>query len=136
MQARVLLLATVGLGLSGGAAWARPVDYVTVDPSPLRARGGPHVIYLNRCADGWSARAGGDDASKNTSSILGRDNTPAEITLAPFMWDQATWDAVVTCARANYAPWNVTVVTDEPTSGRYDEVMVAGNAASLGLAGN
>ncbi len=133
---RPTLLVAASVLVTAGAAWARPVDYVVVDPSPLRAGGGAHVIYLNRCAGGCTAQVGTDDASRNLSSILGRDDTPAEIALPPFAWDQPVWDGMVACVRDAYAPWNLTVVTDEPTSGNYLEVMVAGNAAALGLAGN
>lgn len=113
-----------------------PLDYVVVEPSPYYAGGGAKVIYLNPCTAGCTARKGTDNAAANTSSILGRDNTPAEIALDPFRWDASVWDATVACVRANYAPFDVTVVTDEPTSGRYLEVMVAGTASALGLAGN
>lgn len=125
-----LLFTTVG-------AAARPLDYVVVDPPHTRAGGGgANTIYLNRCAAGCTATAGDDSAVRDTSSILGRDMTPASVALDPFVWDQATWDAVVACTRERYAPWDITVVTDEPSSGRYVEVMVAGVPAALGFAAN
>lgn len=135
MSRRALVLA--GLLSSAGTAWARPVDYVVVDPPRERGHGGgAHTIYLNRCADGCTVRRGSDDSIANTSSILGRDNVPAEISLAPFGWDDTVWDGMVACVRERYAPWNVTIVTDEPANGRYLEVMVGGLATSLGLNGN
>lgn len=115
---------------------SRAVDYVVVDPPRTRAAGGARTIYLNRCTGGCTATAGGDDAARDTSSILGREGVPSSISLDPFAWDDTVWNGVVACVRAGYAPWDVEVVTDEPASGRYLEVMVAGNAASLGLAGN
>lgn len=111
------------------------LDYVVVDPAPPTFHAGPNYLYLNRCASGCSATAGRDDAVADRSSILGRDGVPSSVTLAPFMWDQATWDGVVSCVRATYAIYGVEVVT-EPPSGAHVEVMVAGTAAALGLAGN
>lgn len=125
------------LTATGAAAAPPPVDYVVIDPPPHRHAGGPHVIYLNRCTAGCTASAGdADSAVTNRSSILGRGSIPGSISLEPFQWDQATWDFVVACTRARYAPWDITVVTDEPTAGRYHEVMVAGKPSALGLAAN
>lgn len=129
-------LVPAALLLATADAAAQPLDYVVVDPPRTRAGGGAHTIYLNRCAAGCTATVGDDDAARDTSSILGRNMTPATVTLEPFVWDQATWDAVVACTAARYAPWDIAVVTDEPTSGRYVEVMVAGVPAALGLAAN
>lgn len=122
--------------LTAGTAWARPLDYVVVDPSPLRARGGARMIYLNPCPSGCTVSKGADDSARNTSSILGRDSIPAEVSLTPFQWDAPVWDGLVACVRARYAPWDVAIVTDEPATGSYLEVMVAGTPTMAGLAAN
>jgi hypothetical protein len=112
-------------------------DYVLVDPAPSRAlyHAGPDLLYLNRCAGGCTATAGRDDAVTDHSSILGRDGVPSTVSLAPFMWDDATWNGVVQCVKETYAIYGVEVVTDPP-AGPHVEVMVAGTAAALGLSGN
>jgi hypothetical protein len=110
-------------------------DYVIVDPAPPLYHAGPDLLYLNRCAGGCTATAGRDDAVTDHSSILGRDGVPATVSLAPFMWDEATWNGVVQCVTATYAIYGVEVVTDPP-AGPHVEVMVAGTAAALGLQGN
>ncbi|MBK9033218.1 MAG: hypothetical protein IPL61_18425 [Myxococcales bacterium] len=134
------LVGLVGLGLgltfSASAAAAQPLDYVVVDPPRTRASGGAKVIYLNPCAAGCTVTAGDDSAAGDRSSILGRNGAPSTVTLEPFAWDQATWDGMVACVRARYEPWAVTVVTDEPSSGRYLEVMAAGLPSALALGPN
>jgi MYXO-CTERM domain-containing protein len=111
------------------------LDYVVVDPAPPLYHAGPDVLYLNRCSEGCTATAGRDDAIADRSSILGRDGIPSSVSLAPFMWDEATWTGVVECVRATYAIYGVEIVT-EPPSGAHVEVMIAGTAAALGLSGN
>ena len=119
----------------GSAATAQPndpgreLDYVVVEPARPLWHAGPNLLYLNRCAAGCSADAGRDDAVADRSSILGRNGTPSSVSLAPFAWDDATWDGVVTCVRATYAIYGVEVVT-EPPGGAHVEVMVAGTAAA------
>ncbi|MBP8809015.1 MAG: hypothetical protein KBG48_06125 [Kofleriaceae bacterium] len=131
------LVVLTALAVAGvGPAHATPLDYVVVDPPRTRAANATKVVYLNRCAAGCSVTRGADDAAADTSSILGREGIPATVSLEPFRWDQATWDAVVACVRDRYTPWAVTVVTEPPASGRYQEVMVAGVPSALGLAGN
>ena len=136
MAVRARVLVPIALVLASSVAAAQPLDYVLVDPPRTRAAGGTKTVYLNRCAAGCTATAGDDDASTNRSSILGREGAPATVSLAPFMWSQATWDGVVTCVRERFAPFQITVVTDEPTAGRYLEMMVAGSPSALAMAPN
>jgi len=135
VAALVVLLGALAEVPAATAQGARGLDYVTVDPAPPLWHAGPDVLYLNPCRAGCTASAGRDDALGDRSSILGRDGIPSSISLAPFQWDQATWDGVVACVRATYAIYGVEVVTDPP-AGPHVEVMVAGSAAALNLAGN
>ena len=133
-----LALAAVVAAGPVAAGPARGVDYVVVEPSPAPAvfHAGPHVLFLDRCADGCTVAAGRDDAAAGTSSILGRNDVPERATIAPFQWGDALWNQVVTCVRQSYAPYDVKVVTAAPASGSYVRVLVAGEAAALNLAGN
>ncbi|KAB2901260.1 MAG: hypothetical protein F9K40_08640, partial [Kofleriaceae bacterium] len=131
------------------AALAAPASAAPVDPAPAPpVRGddvvlvepatdrywdaaGPDTLYLNRCAGDCSVRAvpGINDARNRISSIPARDST-----LTQFRFDDAAWDAMVTCVRDVYLPYGVTVVTDQPGADTaYVEVMVAGTPAELGL---
>lgn len=136
MAVRARALVPIALVLATSAVAAQPVDYVLVDPPRTRAAGGTKTVYLNRCAAGCTVTAGDDDATTDRSSILGRNGAPATVTLAPFSWSQATWDGVVACARERFAPFAITVVTEEPADGRYLEMMVAGSPSALALAPN
>jgi MYXO-CTERM domain-containing protein len=134
----VLSACIIGAGEAAAQVSVRAddtVDYVVVDPAPPVFHAGPDILYLNRCAQGCSASSGRDDAVNDRSSILGRDGIPSSVDIAPFMWDDATWNGLVECVRATYAIYGVDVVT-EPPSTSHVEVMVAGTAAALGLPGN
>jgi hypothetical protein len=121
---------------AAGADPPRAVDYVIVEPAPPVFAAAPDIIYLDRCASGCTVTAGGDDAARGTSSILGRNGTPDTARLAAFRWGDEAWQQVVACVRATYAPYDVTVVTDRPASGPYVRVIVAGEPAALDLAAN
>lgn len=136
MRRLAVLVAAATIGTAVAPAAAQPLDYVVVDPVRTRAANATRVVYLNRCAAGCTATAGADDAARDTSSILGRDGIPSTVSLDAFRWGQATWDGVVACVRERYAPLAVTVVTEPPTSGRYQEVMVAGVPGALALPSN
>ncbi len=136
MAVRARALVPIALVLATSAVAAQPIDYVLIDPPRTRAAGGTKTVYLNRCVAGCTATAGDDDATQDRSSILGVRGAPATATLAPFAWSQAVWDATVACVRERFAPFEITVVTDEPTTGRYLEMMVAGAPSALALASN
>jgi MYXO-CTERM domain-containing protein len=110
----------------------RGVDYVLVDPAPLSRARDPDatdVLYLNRCASGCTVTRGDDSAPANTSSAI----RVAEARLSPFRYSDEVWNAVVGCVRDTYRPYDVAVVTDEPTGGTpYVEVMVAGSPQETG----
>lgn len=130
---RAWLVAGVLLGLGAGPARAdaarRADDVVIVPPQPaLRAAGGPQRLYLNRCATGCVVRDGDNSAATDSSTIPVGDRT-----LAPFGLGDAAWDEVVACVATTYAPYDVEVVTTEPSSGDYVEIMVAGTAGEFGL---
>ncbi len=136
----VALAVAIAGGAAPPAAHAEParrnLDYVVVAPRPSVFSAAPDVMFLDRCAAGCTVTAGGDDAARGTSSILGRDGLPARATLAGFQWGDAVWDQVVACVRATYAPYDVQVVTERPAAGPYVRVLVAGEAAALGMPGN
>jgi hypothetical protein len=133
-----LLAATIA-GPGGGAAHAgadRGVDYVVVEPRASLFHAGPDILFLDRCPTGCTVTAGDDDAARGTSSIVGRNDVPATVSLTPFAWGDDVWDQVVACVRTTYAPYDVTVVSERPAAGPYVRVLVAGEPSSLRLAGN
>lgn len=137
----LLVLASVGTAaaegrLRGPGPGVDGLDYVVVEPAPVFFHhGGPHYLYLNRCVDGCTVESGRDDAVADRSSILGRGGIPSRVSVQPFGWDDATWDGMVACVRDTYAIYGVEVVT-APPGGPHVEVMVAGTADALALAGN
>lgn len=143
-MSRAVVVGLAGLALAVASAGRPPaaraegraLDYVVVPPAPPVFAAGPHVIFLDRCAAGCTVTAGSDNAAAGTSSILGRDGTPARVELAAFQWGDDVWEQVAACVRATYAPYDVEVVTTRPAANPYVRVLVAGEASALNLAGN
>lgn len=108
------------------------VVYVDDPPGLARAAVPPRALYLNRCVGGCTVRPGENSAADDRSSII--DDT---YTLTEFAYSDTIWDAVVTCVREKWAPYDLEIVTEEPDDGTpYTEVMVAGDPSELGQSGN
>jgi MYXO-CTERM domain-containing protein len=91
-------------------------------------------LFLNDCKAG-----GGCVVTKtsfpNDSSLTNRSSIPnlsngQTTTLQPYMWGDTHWNQVVDCVRETFAPFDIEVVTTQP-SGNHHEVMVAGTAEEL-----
>jgi MYXO-CTERM domain-containing protein len=89
-----------------------------------------HILYVNDCLPGGCAvRPGGDSSLTNQSTISTQNTT---VTMQPYMHGQEHWDKVIACVKATFAPFDVTVVTDDPgASTPHYEVMAAGTSAQL-----
>ncbi|HEU0037243.1 MAG TPA: Ig-like domain-containing protein [Kofleriaceae bacterium] len=109
-----------------------PFAVVEVPPQPHATAA--HVLYLNRCADGCTITRGSyDDAANHISTI---PTTGPTIQLAPFVWPDATWNALVHCVREVYSPYALDVTDVQPPDGvAYNEAVVAGTNRQLGYDG-
>lgn len=108
-------------------SFAGGTGYIRVDPPAGGADSVSHfsnVLYLNRCAGGCNVSYGNDNSSNDTSSV-------GAGYLAEFRWDDATWNDTVDCVREIFAPFNITVTTDDPGSAEHMEAMVGGHACDL-----
>lgn len=92
--------------------------------------GGPvRTIFLNRCTGGCtitalpSADFAQDDAATDSTIVL---QPPGTYQLSEFQFGSDTWNAVVACVQQVYSAYNVQVVDQRPTSGVYNETIVAG----------
>lgn len=97
-----------------------------------------NVLYVNRCSGGCIITGNGqNDAVQNYSSIL----PDGQHVLDEYQnFNRQTgaaaddeWNAIVQCLKEVYSPYNIKVVTEEPTSGRYSETMIGGLASQLGV---
>jgi len=124
----LLVLATAPVAHAG-----RDVVVMVDDPpGVVQAAVAPRALYLNRCVGGCTVRPGDNSAVNDRSSIIAQTST-----LSEFMYDDATWDAVVACIRASWAPYDLDIVTDEPDdSVPYNEIMIAGSPEQLGQDSN
>ncbi len=92
------------------------------------------TIYLNNCkgettstgAAGCRITRGNNNSATNTSSI-------ASGNLAAYTGSDTTWNAIVACVRATYAPFGVTVTTTNPGSTPHFEAMAAGLPTNIGF---
>jgi hypothetical protein len=113
--------------------WSRPqATYRFIDPGLVTNIGDDgnnvehvanNVIYLNNCkaTNGCQVSPGGENSSQNRSSIPDQAST-----VQAFAYSDTVWNQVVQCVRETYAPFNVQIVTDRPTTPGYHMAIVAG----------
>jgi len=85
-------------------------------------------VYLNPCPGGCTFTPGVNNAVTNTTPLV---NSPRGI--AAFAHNAAAFDAVVACADALLAPFNVTVTLIDPSPAPHIEIVLAGTAANAGF---
>lgn len=92
-----------------------------------------HLIYMNRCDGDCEVEASGRDNSlTNESRIPTINGVSGQSLLSAWRWDDATWDALVACVADVYAPYDVQIVTEDPSPAFHHEIMVAGYGTDLG----
>jgi len=127
-----LLLVAVGFGATATAQAAPPKTFarpVIVEQTASPDEGAVKTIFLNRCVGGCTVTAGGtNDAANDSTTIL---SPPGTFHLSAFMFDDATWTAVVQCVKDVYSPYDVEI-TDTKPSGTFNETIVAGTSAEGG----
>lgn len=90
--------------------------------------GPPLVVYLNR--HGGTYRAGANDSARNLSSIIGGTRT-----VPAYERGDASWNALVSCVREQFAAFNIFITDVEPGSGNYVETVVGGWPGNIGQGG-
>ncbi|HTJ42071.1 MAG TPA: Ig-like domain-containing protein [Kofleriaceae bacterium] len=87
-----------------------------------------HVLFLNNCKTAnCTITPGSNDSRTNHSSIANHTTT-----LPAFPYNDATWNAIVDCVKQTYAPYNIQIVTTEPSSSTsYFEEIVAGTCTQV-----
>ena len=106
-------------------------------PEPVNHAAVSNIIYLNRCVGGCTLTRVDpprSNALTNETSIIGGSTTPAgtEFHITEFRFAQPVWDEFVQCMKDVYAPYNVQIVTDDPSPTPHHEAIVAGTAAEYG----
>jgi hypothetical protein len=131
-----MILRTVAclVAISGGASWADPRPgtehaIVMTEPPAVPALVS-HVLFLNRCIGGCIITTGGSNAANHMSSI---PTGAGPFTVTAYAWGDAEWAQVLQCMKEVYSPYDVTVTDVRPTSGTYDEELIAGNPTDIGL---
>ncbi len=88
----------------------------------------PLPIFLN--GNGGTYYPGQDDSRQNTSIVPNGTST-----IDPYGGSSSQWQQVVSCLTDQLAPFNVTVVTQEPAGGQYIEAVIGGRPQQVGLGG-
>lgn len=150
--ALALAVAALGLPARASASSPRPLPLYGVSASPPttplgsarqlvpEASDAPLVgtlplarsrtIYLNK--NGVTLQpAAVNDARSNRSTIADKVTT-----IPPWAIDAATWSATVGCLRELFAPFAVTLVTEDPGAVPHLEAVFGGTPALLGLPSN
>jgi len=120
------LIVLGGLALAAGTARADvPIsseaairDYVVVPNEHISSEPGTaaissHVLFLNNCKTANCTFTPGSDDSRTKPHAPSR---PTSQTLPALPYSDATWNSIVSCVKATYAPFNIQVVTTEPPS--------------------
>ena len=96
------------------------------------------TIYLNKNGGTYSVKSGNvTDASTNTASTIASGDGAQHLNaVIPPIDAVFNWPYIVTCVKAQYKPYNVSVTETEPTSGNYVEAVVGGTGASTGWSSN
>ena len=125
-------------------------------PEPVNHAPVSNIIYLNRCTagtrrpspGGGCSTTGGctitktdyprSSATGNQTWIIGDQATPpgTQFHISEFAFSQAVWDEVVQCVKDVYAPYNVQIVTEDPTPALHHEALVAGTSTDYGIPAN
>ncbi len=131
----------VVLAALGGVASASPRSVLI--PVPPRATGvvrddsGPvRTIYLNQCVGGCTVTAIASTNSDNDDAVTDKTillQPPGTYNLDQFAFGSATWAAVVQCVQQVYSAYDVTITDQRPSSGVYNETLVAGLPAEGNL---
>jgi len=125
------LVVVAGLLASMSAASSAEVmkrGYVEVPPpAGVTPATLSHVIFMDRCTGGCTITPG-SDGTQNQSQIIGNSTR----NLSAYAGTDAQWQQIVSCVKATYAPFNVTITDVRPTSGAYHHAMVAGTASEGG----
>lgn len=102
-------------------------NVVSSDQGPALWLAPVRTIWLNR-AGGTFRRAANTNSADNTisSDIFGRDM------VIPPMSNSFNWNTLVTCVRAAYKPYNVTITETKPSAGSYIQAVVGGNGSEVG----
>jgi MYXO-CTERM domain-containing protein len=103
-----------------------------VDPAKVETWVGAsppsRIIYLNRCKNGCTVYPGNEDSRTQHSSIINGTGT-----LSAFSFNDSTWNSIVSCVKATYAPFDVTITDVDPGNVPHWETFVAGYPQDVGM---
>ena len=93
------------------------------------------TIYLNKNGGTYSIKSGSavtNSATNTANTLAAGDQQPHASAVIPPIDSVFNWPYIVTCVKAQYKPYNVSITETEPTSGDYVEAVVGGTGASTG----
>jgi hypothetical protein len=134
MRAPIWAVAAAGLAalaaLAAPAAAERPRP-MKIDVAPLAvppvAEASSRLIYMHRCPPSGCIVTQGPDDSRIDRSMIAQGTR----TIGEFKQGDAVWNALMTCMRATYAPFNIGVTDQPPGSVPHYEHIVGGRPTQL-----
>lgn len=115
--------------LRGSIAMMRPGLEAELSAAPVAqslAAAMPTIVYMNR--QGGTFTPGGEDSRMNRSAII-----DATGVVAPWTADDDVWADVMTCVRAQLAPFAIDVTDVDPGNVPHVESVVGGAPSDLGF---
>jgi len=133
MRIVVSILALIVAG-TGIAAAERP-RLITLDdphqPHITEAAAPYNTIFLNRCANGCTVKAGDNDSRVDTWPFVSGVHI-----LTKFGYGDDSWNKVMACVRDTFSPFNVVITDVDPGTQNHFEIMVAGAPTDIGQSMN
>jgi NAD(P)-dependent dehydrogenase (short-subunit alcohol dehydrogenase family) len=93
------------------------------------------ILYVNNCK-GETTSTGGAGCRITRGSVnnsITNTSTIASGNLSAYSGSTTTWNAIMTCVRATYAPFGITVTDINPGSVPHWEAMAAGTPTQVGF---
>lgn len=96
---------------------------------------GVKYLYINRCRGGCIITKGGDDARTHSTNAPD-DPVGTKYTLSEYQHGDDSWNALMTCLREVYSPYDIIVTDEAPPAGMpYNEGIAAGTERELNVSG-
>lgn len=127
MRAVIVLLVMMVSATAMAESVRRPGMIVWEKPTkPPAAAPSSRIIYVHRCPQqGCLIKPGPNDSRVDTSALADQ-----QLTISKFKQSDAVWDAMMTCVKNTYAPFNITVTDVDPGNVPHYENIVGGNSGA------
>ncbi len=124
----VLGLALVSPSIASADVWQDRV--LECEDNELALTSSSRILYVNDCLPNGCVVRNGQDSSLTDTTSISRQGTT--VTMGAWTHGPDAWNRVIECVKDTFAPFDITVVTEDPGPNTpHFEVMAAGTSAQL-----